>query len=320
MSIPEPAPAPPIPLRGISDFYVKAASHFKKKGITACITGGQACIRYNLVQFSKDSDWLILKGHPNEVVATIAEMVSPHGTKPRYNIAAGAPFDERWARHGWSSHIFFPDAQENPGARMDLFGRGPRASKPPSEENWPYIDRHTLACVKKTQRDKDWPFVHQIGLQMCKNSDPAGLLHLQDAQTLLVQIEKLRDLTTPDLQKSRPLLQIVAERPDLAEAMILGERELWKKIDHLRISHYLKAWTEYGEEIRRRAECQRGPLEAQHRILTEIASDLLPENPFEPLGEDPGEAIWRLASEHVRKMFPHLPNQWMPTTPPNTFI
>lgn len=314
MPIPEPAP-PPVTEQEIAGFCHAVAQRLQAGGVTACLVGGQACARYNLAQFSKDSDWLILEGDPAQAVAAISEMLSPHRTRPLYSIAAGAPFAENWAKHGWSSHIYFPDRQGKPGARLDLFGRIPRAGSVPRAESWPAIGRHVLACSKKTQREKDWPFVHQLGLQMCKGNDPAGLLHLQDAGELRRQMQRLADLVSPALCEARPLLRIAAETPELAETVILAERELWKRADRIRLSFYLDAWEAYGNEIARRPECRKGPLLEQHRILLDIAADLLPQNPLAPLGENPSAEIRRMAFGHVQSIFPQASGRWFPDAP-----
>lgn len=59
MPIPEPAP-PLVTEQEIAGFCDAVAQRFQAGGVMACLVGGQACARYNLAQFSKDSDWLVL--------------------------------------------------------------------------------------------------------------------------------------------------------------------------------------------------------------------------------------------------------------------
>lgn len=73
--------------------------------------------------------------------------------------------------------------------------------------------RHVVAQMKKTDREKDWPFVFGIGRQMLERGDWRGVLHLQDAESLMAQAladtAEIMAATPDELEKIAPPGEIV---------------------------------------------------------------------------------------------------------------
>lgn len=309
MEIPEESPKPMSP-RLLTEFYGDLAKKLALSGIQGFLTGGQACIHYSLTQFSKDSDWIIPNKNQQELLEVLDKMAYPRGSRPKYTRKYGAPFDPKWSSHGWSSHFYFPEGNQI-GARLDIFTRPPRVDSPYGIKNWPAVDKHTVACMKKTQRDKDWPFVHLLGHMLCKEGNPKGLLHLQNVKTLMEETPKL---LTPEILKSRPLLGLVSksdtERLDVA---VTAEQVFWKTADRIRLETFLKAWEPYGKMLK--GISLAGSLLEQTEKLVEVANKYLPEDPLSELGEDPNEAIRAQASEKTLRMFAQISPTLLPLSP-----
>lgn len=300
----------------LASFYSGAAESFRAQGITAYLTSGQACIRYRLTQFSKDSDWIIKTEKNAIVLDALAEMVSPDHTKPLYTIKYGAPFDPEWTDHGWSSHIFFPDKTGGIGARIDMFTNPPRTNGSFKSDDWPAVDRHTVACMKKTQRDKDWPFVHQLGLQLCQAGDCQGLLHLQTRESIAAAIKNLGSEIAPAVLEARPLLQLFLEesQPDFQDTALLSEKEFWKEADRQRLGIFAAAWEPYGAILAKRAEPKKGPLLKQHALLKDIARVHLPANPLGTLGSQPDKTLRNMVAKKITMMFSGIPDWIFPNS------
>jgi hypothetical protein len=310
MNIPEPE----IGALELSNFYLELGKIFQDQNIFAALTGGQACIQYKLSQFSKDSDWIVDTNKTEKIINILSELKSPHKTKGKYNTAAGAPLHPQWVNHGWSSHIYYPDLQKKPGARIDIFGNPPRVENNLQTQNFS-INKDALACMKKTQREKDWPFVEQLGIQLCINNDPNGLLHLQTTESLL-HYSKTLPLSETLLQK-RPLLQELNNK-NLIEKLLLAERELWKIIDKNRIAQYLQAWKPYGKELYQDDAIKKLPLIEQHSKLITIAEALLPKTPF-PSNTNPNEFLFEKSFEQLQNLF-NVEKALMPPIKYNKFV
>ena len=76
-------------------------------------------------------------------------------------------------------------APADSGAYLDVFGVAPRSSSHWEKEiQGFYAGPHTVAEMKRTNRDKDWPFVTALGARMIEMGDERGWLHIYD-ETLL---------------------------------------------------------------------------------------------------------------------------------------
>jgi len=64
--------------------------------------------------------------------------------------------------------------------------------------------------MKRTNRDKDWPFITALGLKLLRNDDPRGCLHIFDAETLRNAVV----IHPPSawMQDARPTLRAALEK------------------------------------------------------------------------------------------------------------
>src|SRR5260221_10465003 len=96
--------------------------------------------------------------------------------------------DGRWHRGGWTSHF---EWGTRPQAMMlDVFGKAVRQSLAWEHDvSGIYAGMNVLAEMKRTDRDKDWPFITPLGIKMLRAGDSRGWLHLFDADVLLQMVQ-----------------------------------------------------------------------------------------------------------------------------------
>ena len=170
-------------------FYIELVSRGREAGVTCAITSGMACVHYGVAQTTKDCDLLCEPQSADKFLNIIAES-ELKGAKPAYRGNLSPPMDHRWLRGGWTSHFFWELPDED-GAYLDVFGVPPRASSPWQDEiEGFYSGRHTVAVMKRTDRDKDWPFATALGTQMLKSGNPSGWMHIFDDEVLLKMAEE----------------------------------------------------------------------------------------------------------------------------------
>jgi len=101
--------------------------------------------------------------------------------------------DSRWHLGGWTSHFEWETQPQT--TTLDIFGRAVRQSSPWEHDvEGLYAGRNVVAEMKRTDRDKDWPFITSLGTDMLRADDQRGWLHLFDARNntaALVQPELL---------------------------------------------------------------------------------------------------------------------------------
>jgi len=88
-----------------------------------------------------------------------------NGALPLYRSHITPPLDTRWLRGGWTSHFQWKSAETE--AYLDVFGVAPRASSPwQSDLRGCHASPHTVAEMKRTDRQKDWPFATVLGVKL----------------------------------------------------------------------------------------------------------------------------------------------------------
>ena len=98
---------------------------------------------------------------------------------------------------------------------------------------------NVVAEMKRTDRDKDWPFITSLGTEMLRERDPRGWLHLYDSDLIF---ESLEEFSIPEQTiKVRPLLQLAVNRDARLRAALHAERLFWQELDRLRIRIYRAA-------------------------------------------------------------------------------
>lgn len=102
----------------LQDFYLEIGNILSAKGIPALVTGGMACVAYELGTKTKDCDIIIPVAQARRVLEVVAQL-NFKGAKPHYALNYGAPLDTRWLAGGWSSHTYFGIAAKT-DARLDF--------------------------------------------------------------------------------------------------------------------------------------------------------------------------------------------------------
>jgi len=162
---------------------------------------------------------------------------------------------------------------------LDVFGHAVRESSPWQDDvAGLYASENVVAEMKRTDRDKDWPFITSLGVALLQARDPRGWLHLFDADSIS---EMLAVYAIPDAMLAvRPALQLAAQRdPGLPHAL-LAERHFWKELDRLRISICRAALRPFVLAMGRADSGKPSSLGEQHAARLACAETSLEKNPI----------------------------------------
>lgn len=166
----------PVSYAELEQFYESLVPPRRRRGIVCAITSGMACVAFGVAQATKDCDLLCAPDAAGTLLDLLGE-TSLHGQLPRYRGHITPPLDARWMRGGWTSHFVWNATGAE--AYLDIFGAAPRGSSPwETELQGFYAGPHTVAEMKRTNREKDWPFVTALGVKLLETGDPRGWLHL----------------------------------------------------------------------------------------------------------------------------------------------
>ncbi|HVS11068.1 MAG TPA: hypothetical protein VMS76_14460 [Planctomycetota bacterium] len=255
--------------------YLELTSEFNAGRLRAVISSGQAAVLHRLAIASKDGDW-ILREDP-EALDHVLGVLDRRGARYRF----GAPLDVRWMAGGWSAHLEF--RRDSVRVRTDFFTRPPRVGADELRRMWaeqegrdpPFTDARVLAEMKKTARQKDYPFIGELARRM---ADPRErLLYSRSADDLIELGQRYPDLAA-ELVRQRPLLaRMGAGRRELAEALQLEMLDLIEAFER-RLADYRAAsadwaglWPEVASEISGLS------LREAHERIVERAEGILPE-------------------------------------------
>lgn len=255
--------------------YLELTRQFNEGRFRAVVCSGQAAVLHRLAIASKDGDWILRED--TEALDHVLEVLARHGARYRF----GAPLDVRWMSGGWSAHFEF--AENGLRVRTDFFTRPPRVSPEELRLMWleqedrdpPFTNARILAEMKKTERERDYPFIGELARLM---DDPRDQLRYSRSADDLIELgERHRDLVS-ELVPDRPLLGRIGEgRRALAEAIQLEMLDLMEENER-RLGAYRaasSAWAEAWPALNR--ELQRKPLSGAHALMIERAEALLPE-------------------------------------------
>jgi hypothetical protein len=261
--------------QNLYQWFHDLALEIKREGTPAEITSGLACVHHRLAEATKDCDiWI-----PPASLKRFRELAATRpwqGTHAIYRSGLSAPLDSRWLDGGWSAHLVWPGP---PRAQLDIFGRLPRV--PHHTSNEIFSDEETLARVKMTQREKDWPTVHLLGESLVAKGNPTGLVFLQTAESLA----HARAVFSEELWKQqaslRPLLNCLdtEPRPAVLAAHLRTEQTFWRQVDRHRLECYRAAGKDYARAAHRALNTP-SLFSEQDLALTKIAEDLLPPRPL----------------------------------------
>jgi len=286
-------------------FYEDLVRTLRNRGVVCAITSGLACVHYGIAESTKDCDLLCHSDFFELLLGVLeATQIEEHPCGYRGHISP--PLDARWHRGGWTSH--FEWATQPKVTTLDVFGRAVRQSSPWEHElSGLYAGMNVVAEMKRTSRDKDWPFITSLGTQMLRERDPRGWLHLFDADEF---IELQQEIAIPvELVSVRPSLQLAINGDQRLAGALFGERVFWQALDRLRTRIYRGALRPFVLAMGRARISTETGLREQHAGRVACAEATLKTHPLD------GQAIDRLIEE-ARVATAALVNpevmQWLP--------
>lgn len=275
---------PVIPYAELEDFFSGLVIKAQAQGITCAITSGMACVHFGIAATTKDCDVLCDAASSDAFLKLIAG-TELRGLSPGYRGNISPPLDARWMRGGWTSHIAWKTKPEV--SCLDIFGIAPRGSSPwQNELRGIYARPHVVAEMKRTNREKDWPFATALGGYMLDEGDSEGWLHLYDVDVL----RQCAKQTAPPkhLARLRPLLGLVPFTDTLrVKRVLLAERAFWSELDELRVKIYQKHLRPYTAAVRHASAGRKNPhITESHALRMECALAHLPHQPLRDYGLD----------------------------------
>jgi hypothetical protein len=261
-------------------FYEELVQELRERGVVCAITSGLACVHYGIAETTKDCDLLCHTSSFGEV----RDFLSTRrvcGQPCRYRGNISPPLEAHWHRGGWTSHFEWAVA---PGAvTLDVFGHALRESVP-----WErgllglYAGPHTVAEMKRTNRDKDWSVITALGVRMIDADDDRGWLHVFDADTLT---NLLRAIPCPPARvAARPALQLALAGDPRVGGALNAERKFWEELDRRRIRILEGHLRPYVSAVRKARSDREVCLREDHEIRVACATQHLPSNPLRDYG------------------------------------
>ncbi len=255
--------------------YVRLTHEFNDGRLRAILASGQAVVLYRLAMVSKDGDWILRE--ESETLAHVIATLARHGARYRY----GAPLDQRWLAHGWSSHFEFQEGGLR--VRCDFVTRPPRVSEEalralweaPVQKEAPVVSLSVLAELKKTNREKDYAVIGELARRM---DDPRlQVLYSRSARDLL-RLSDQHPTIILEAASERPLLSRLREGRDEIERLLDQERRALIRKNEDRLDRYVQAASSWGAEWPRLSRDLAGrPLPAAHEMMVAKAVELLPQ-------------------------------------------
>ncbi len=281
----------------LDSFYEGIVVRVRAKGGVCAITSGMACIEFGVAQTTKDCD-LLCEPSSARILLNAIESTELMAARCSYRGNLSPPLDARWLRGGWTSH--FSWKARGAEAYLDVFGVPPRGSTPwAAELRGLYANPHTVAEMKRTDREKDWPFATALGSNMLDAGDSRGWLHIFDVRTLRSLLRRIP--CPPEIVARRPTLGLALRGDKRLEHAVHVEKVFWNALDRARLRVYERAVRPYAAAVRRARIPKDAGLKLQHELRLECARRLLPRN---PLGEHGLPTLVHDARESVRVLVP----------------
>jgi hypothetical protein len=136
--------------------------------------------------------------------------------------------------------------------------------------------------MKRTNRDKDWPYVTALGARMIEMGDERGWLHIYDENLLRAFGEAAKQ--SADFFKRRPVLELAAANDPKLRPALRAEIEYWHELDRARLSIYERAVRRYMVEVRKSCLPPGAGLPDQHNLRVRCAEKHLPISPLRDYG------------------------------------
>ena len=266
----------------LHSFFENFVRTLRSRGVVCAITSGMACVHYGVAETTKDCDLLCHPGSFDTLLNLLAE-TKISGAACHYRGNISPPLDVRWHRGGWTSHFQWgsmPDV-----TTLDVFGHALRESSPWQDDiAGLYASENVVAEMKRTDRDKDWPFITSLGVALLDARDPRGWLHLFDADAIS---EMLEAYPIPDAMLAvRPALQLAVQRDSGLHHALQAERFFWKELDRLRISICRAALRPYVLAMGRERVSTTASFLEEHATRLACAEKHLEKNPVAKYGVD----------------------------------
>jgi hypothetical protein len=264
----------------LEGFYERLVVTLRERGVVCAITSGMACVHYGVAETTKDCDLLCHPASFDLLLDLLASTPLGHASC-NYRANISPPLDARWHRGGWTSHFQWGSGPDP--ITLDVFGHALRESSPwPQDVFGLYAGPHTVAQMKRTQRDKDWAFITALGERMIEAEDDRGWLHIFDADTLM-ELLKQRSCP-PDIAANRPAMRLAADGDRRTAGALNAERKLWERLDRIRVRILETHLRPYVSAVRKARAGGQRPIHDEHRLRVECAVAHLPANPLKDYG------------------------------------
>ncbi len=289
----------------LEEFYEGLVTQLRDRGVVCAITSGMACVSYGVAPTTKDCD-LLCQPEAAGRFLDLLKQTELKGALPLYRSHLTPPLEARWLRGGWTSHFQWTSAEAE--AYLDVFGVAPRASSAWERDvRGFYAGLHTVAEMKRTDRQKDWPFATLLGVKLLEAGDTRGWLHVFDHEVLLNLVEKLQ--CPAEMIVRRPVLGLAASRDERLELALKGEIEFWHRLDRVRTKIHQRAVRSYMVAVKRDNRADFPELAVQHQCRLEHAERLLPPNPMRSHGL---EHLVAEARAEAARFAPPGSLEWLP--------
>ena len=138
--------------------------------------------------------------------------------------------------------------------------------------------------MKRTNREKDWPYATGLGGLMLEAGQLTGWLHLHDLETLRASVSQ--HPIPKETVQMRPLLSLAPFDDTLRmKRLLMAERAFWGELDEIRIHIHQTFLRPYSSAVRRLSEGRREmPLAESHEVRIACAAEHLPQTPLRDFG------------------------------------
>jgi len=264
----------------LHEYFENMVRTLRSKGVLCAITSGLACVHYGIAESTQDCD-LLCHTSSFPVLLDYLSETAIDGQPCQYRGNISPPLDARWHNGGWTSHFEWDLGAGK--VKLDVFGSALREiSSWEDDLQGVYAGMQVVAWMKRTDRDKDWPFITSLGEQMLLRRDPRGWLHIFDAELLVEHADRV--LITAKLEKARPLLKLVKNHESDLRHALKAERELWQELDRLRIQILRRALRPYVVAMGKQSHDRKLSLGEEHALRIGIAVEHLDPNPLRTYG------------------------------------
>lgn len=261
-------------------FFEDFVRTLRSRGVVCAITSRLACVHYGVAETTQDCDLLC---HTNSFQTLLDLLLETNvsGQSCHYRGNISPPLDARWHRGGWTSHFQWGAQPEV--TTLDVFGHALRESSPWTQDVFGlYAGPHTVAEMKRTNRDKDWAFITALGVRMIEAGDQRGWFHVFEADTLAELLTQ--HSCPPEIAARRPAIQLAQKQDHRIAGALNAERKLWEELDRVRIRILERHLRPYVSAVRKVRVGKQLALREEHTLRIDCAQKHLPENPLKDYG------------------------------------